>query len=93
VERWYRNVKPARCVFVRKKSRIRSSQKSGDGILPGARAGRDISRNCTKARKGNKWGKGKLGTLPYLGIDRNNREVLECIRIDSNRKPPVVLIA
>jgi hypothetical protein len=47
-------VKPVRCVFVRRKNRIRSSQKSGDGILLGARAGRDISRNCIKARKVNK---------------------------------------
>ena len=47
-------MKPARYVFVRRKNRIRSSQKSGDGILLGARAGRDISRNFIKARKGNK---------------------------------------
>ena len=37
-----------------RKNPIRSSQKSGDGILLGARAGRNISRNCIKARKGNK---------------------------------------
>ncbi|MEN6319426.1 MAG: hypothetical protein ABFD82_11815 [Syntrophaceae bacterium] len=47
-------MKPARCVFVRRRNRIRSSQKSGDGILLGARAGRDISGNSIKARKGNK---------------------------------------
>jgi len=51
-DRWYRNVKAANGVFVRKRSRIRSSQKSGDGILLGARAGRDISRNWAKAIRG-----------------------------------------
>ena len=45
-------MKPADGVFVRKRIQIRSSQKSGDGILPGAQAGRDISRNWVMARKG-----------------------------------------
>jgi hypothetical protein len=49
---WDRNVKAVNGVFVRKRSQIRSSQKSGDGILPGARAGRDIRRNWAMAGRG-----------------------------------------
>jgi len=58
-------VKPADGVFVRKRSRIQSFQKSGDGILPGARAGRVISRNYAKARREIKREKGTIVPLLY----------------------------
>jgi hypothetical protein len=64
VERWYRNVKPAGCGYVLKRSRIQSYPKSGDGILLGVRAGRDISRNWAKARRENERAK--------RGIDKNS---------------------
>jgi len=59
-------VKAASGVFVRKRSRIRSSQKSGEGILLGARAGRDISRNWAKARRGIEREKGTI--VPNIKI-------------------------
>jgi len=65
-DRWYRNVKAANGVFVRKRSRILSSQKFGDGILLGARAGRDISRDWAMARRGIKRIKGTI--VPNIKI-------------------------